>query len=58
MVSLLRLEGTQFTYVSDGFRKLHVKDPTALDELQRKGVWPREIIDVSRKALEQLAGDF
>ena len=53
-VYLLKKEGTQRTFISDGFNKRYVNDATALKALQDKGVWPTQVITVSQEALDQL----
>jgi len=55
-VYLLKQEGTQYTFISDGFNKRYVNDNAALVELQAKGIWPTKVLDVSKKALDQLVG--
>lgn len=51
---LLKKKGTEYTFVSNGFQRSHVESATALRELQDAGVWPREIIEVSGDALDQI----
>lgn len=51
---LLKKKGTNYTFVSNGFERSHVKSATALKELQDAGVWPKEIIEVSGDALDQI----
>ena len=51
---LLKKKGTQETHISNGLYRSYVKSATALRELQDAGVWPREIIEVSGDALDQI----
>lgn len=51
---LLKKKGTEYTFITDGLFRSHVKSATALKELQDAGVWPREIIEVSGSALDQI----